>query len=230
MEQLVQAIRAYRARKRDGLAALVARRSRWYAVGVVQVFDDAAEPRPELAPVMDLICHYHRIGHNEPLAPFSPYEIPSLPGSSSPAAGSDHAARSTDTLRAIVTSWGAEWSRDEVTDLRNYIDGLRYTWESAAYRDLHRPVQGEDRNRADFLLDQHSFTPPTNECSKKKWMEGGQRVVTHMLNALKSKFPNIARPGGRKGRDLQKEFVQFYQALKSAQEILEADRPAHERD
>lgn len=229
LAQLVEAIRAYRARKRDGLSALVAHRRRWYEVGVVQVFDDADEPRPEVGPIMDLVCHYHRIRHDQPLEPFAPYEIPSLPAPRDPTLRSNHTARSIDRLRALIVSWGAEWSRDQITDIRKSIDGLRLTWESPTFRDLHRPVDGADRNRADFLLDQPDFIPPN--CDRKKWMEGGQRVVTRILQDLRSKFPNLSRPIDRSGRrDLQKDFHQFYSALLLAERILEADRPARERD
>jgi hypothetical protein len=230
--QLVETIRTYRAHRRDGLSALIAQRRRWFEVGVVQVFDDAAEPRPEVAAIMHLVCWYHQTRSDAPLAPFAPYEIASLSGPRGPTASSDHAARSVNKLRAIVVSWGVQWSRDEVGDVLKSIDNLRQIWENPTFRDLHRPVQGSDRNRADFLLDQPSFVPPQSDCDHKKWMEGGQRVVKRLLEELQSNFPSLSRPHDRRGRrDLQKDFHVFYTALRAAEELLdEADRSARERD
>lgn len=229
--QLVETIRTYRARRRDGLSALVAGRRSWYAVGVVQVFDDAAEPSPEVTAITDLVCHHHQIRSDEPLAPFAPYETTSPPGTRSPTTRSNHAARSIDKLRAAVVSWGVEWSRDEIEDVRKSIEGLRLIWEDPAFRDLHRPVQGSDRNRADYLLDEPSFVPPQSDCDHKKWMEGGQRVTTRLLKELQSKFPNLSRPHDRSGRrDLQKDFHLLYSALRAAEELLDADQSAREQD
>jgi hypothetical protein len=98
---------------------------------------------------------------------------------------------------------------------------MREIWESPVYSDLRRPVKGAERNRLDFLLDDPTYDPPVNECPHKKWMEGGQRVVTRVLRELQQRYPNIHRPAGRESANYkQRDFQTLYQTLRAAEEVL----------
>jgi hypothetical protein len=130
-------------------------------------------------------------------------------------------ARSVSKLRADLHSWGLRWELTEIAEVRQFIDGMRQLWESPAFSDLRRPVPDIERNRLDFLLDDPDYVPSAAVCTHKKWMEGGQRVVTRVLRELLRRYPDMHRPSGREGAKYkQREFQALYQTLRVAEEVL----------
>lgn len=123
--------------------------------------------------------------------------------------------------RHTVTSWGIEWTSAQVKAVREFIDGLRESYENPRFRNLRRPIPGIGRNRFDFVLDIPDHKPDPTVCDGKKWAEGGQRVVTRAVTELATAFPAVGRPVERNGkRNLQQEFHRLYQALSVAEKLL----------
>jgi hypothetical protein len=229
-DHLADLIRAYRARRPAGRSALI-NGSRWFEVGVVQVFDQVAPGatpvvRPAIEPLVNLVCRYHRVIPGEPPMPFTCYENLGRPDQPEPDDhGDTHFPGTIATLRATLAGWGVAWEQREIIRVRKFIEDMREVWESSAFSDLHRPVPGDARNRLDFLLDEPTFVPPEDICSHKKWMEGGQRVVSRVLADLRTVFPAVHRPPGRDGKKgKQKDFQDFYLALCGAVELLTIPR------
>jgi hypothetical protein len=227
LRRIAEFVRAYRATRTEGLSPLLDGSRRWFEVGVIQVFasvlgDELADA--EIRSVLHLVDCLHVIKDDETLTPFAAYERASRLSPPTPQPRRSELARSIKELRATLHSWGMEWRLTDVVEARQFIDSMRRAWESNAYSDLRRPVKGAERNRLDFLLDDPNYDPPANECPRKQWMEGGQRVVTRVLDELHERYPNIQRPAHRQGKKgKQEEFQRFYQTLRSAEEVLRID-------
>lgn len=224
---ITEFLKAYRATRTEGLGPLLDGTRRWFEVGVIQIFpsiptDDAADA--ELRAATHLVDCYHVMKDGESPGPFEAYEQARRPRPPVPRPHRSQIARSIKELRALLHSWGMEWRLTDVVEARQFIDNMRRNWESRTYTDLYRPVEGAERNRLDFLLDDPTYRPPASECTRKKWMEGGQRVVTRVLDELQERYPHIHRPAQRDGKKgKQEEFQNFYQTLRAAEEVLRID-------
>jgi hypothetical protein len=227
-KKLVSLVRVYRAHRPNGLAAL-ARGLPWFEVGVVQVFDDASvDSRSVIRSIKDMVCEYHRLSQDDVPMPFTCYENLSRQGQGELGDRStDRDASSVELLRAKLHEWNIDWSIEAVTPIRNFINSMRGFYENPRFSDLHRPVPGDPRNRLHFVLDEPAFSPQPAVCSHKKWMEGGQRVVTRVLSELQKEFPHVRRPEGRDGKKgKQQDFQDLYRALRTAEEILSIRSPS----
>jgi hypothetical protein len=214
-------IRAYRARHRCGLDHL-RQGAKWYEAGVVQVFDlvggDAIE---KLGSARRAACRLWTVAPGEAPTPFKVYD--SMDGAGIPANTADVHAEDIDTLWRRVLSWGVAQSTEQVAAVRRFIEELRDRWEDTTrYPVLNRPVPGVGMNRFDFVLDKPAtFRPDTLARPWRKWKEDGQRTVSGALQALAEEFPNVRRPPERAGkRDLQQDFYEFYQALRTLDELV----------
>jgi hypothetical protein len=209
-------IRAYRARRPCGLDDL-RRGENWFVVGVIQVFDLVnGDALAELGAVRQAVCRLQTVPPGEAPTPFEVYD--SIDGPDAPAKATDgHADDVDNTSWRIVLLWGVESSTDQVAAVRRFIDALRDRWEDTRYPVLRRPVPGVDMNRFDFVLDEPpDFRPVLDGRPWRKWKEDGQRTVNRALEALTEAFPNVRRPPKRaKKRDLQLDFYEFYQALRT---------------
>lgn len=220
VRRVVEFVKAYRATRTEGLTPLLDGSRRWFEVGVLQVVGDRAVDR-ELRSVAHMVDRYHTLRDGDTVDPFAAYASGDRldpPGAQS---GQPSFARSVSKLRANLHSWGIGWELTAIADVRQFIDGMRQVWESPAYSDLRRPVPGTERNRLDFLLDDPAYVPSAAVCTRKKWMEGGQRVVTRVLRELLARYPDMHRPSGREGaRYKQREFQSLYQTLRTVEENL----------
>lgn len=225
LDDIAELVRTYRARRPDGLRSLLDGTRRWFEAGVVQLFG-AAEllDTPAIRQIEQLICRYRLTGRGTVPAPFLPYEGGSAPEDRVPVA-TDLYGASVDVHRRTVTSWGIAWSRAEVSAVRQAIDGMRDCWESQTFSDLRRPDKRRQINRLDFLLDDPNHLPPESVCERKKWTEGGQRVVRKVLEDLGALFPGLGRPESRRNKKgLQREFHELYRALRQAEGLLSGSR------
>lgn len=225
LDRFVELVDAYRTGRPDGLPALLAGGRKWFQVGVVQVFADvtAVYPREAVELLEAAVCRVWRVTADADLNPFAAY--PDGRRTSRPDPPERVHERDVADLRRIVTSWGVGWSPAEVTTVRQFVDQLRTIFEDRSYVDLRRPVPDIQRNRLDLLLDRPDYIPPVEVCPRKKWTEGGQRVVQKVLAKLSESFPTVGRPANRSGKKhLQKEFTEFYDALRVAEELLKIER------
>jgi hypothetical protein len=227
--RLAELIREYRTRRPLGLDALISGCRRWFEVGVIQVFDGTANTvRVSIEPLAKAICRYHHVCPDQPLTPFACYEDLGRSARPEPAeTNSNHRGAALEKIRTGLAQWGIAWSLHEIREILAFIEGMRGLWEGRAFFDLRRPVPGDERNRFAFLLDLPDFVPAEDICPHKKWMEGGQRVVTRVLDDLGKAFPAVRRPPGREGKKgKQADFQDLYRRLRAAEGLLSAGGPA----
>lgn len=216
-------VRAYRARRPDGLRALLDGRVAWYDAGVAQVvghrdlLDHSAAQ-----PLLERSCARHYTDHGDPVDLFAIYT-----GHDNQALCSHHPFDTGLPFGGaeIVGVWQAiqAW---KVTDialvpvLYECINHCRQHYEDARFPAMHRPVHGRNMNRLDFLLDESDFTP--DQFGKKAWMENGARAARYVMSALRETFPDLERPARRNNtKDLQQQLNQFYYCLKCLKLYLE---------
>jgi hypothetical protein len=222
LDLFAQVITTYRARRPDGLQLLLGGERVWWQVGVVQVLHDGAAPPPELVRAAHgAVCRYMPVHDEDDLRPFAAYETgepvrtPEVAGRHASAAG---------PLRTLLAAWGVGWHLVQVAEVRQFIERQRDVFENTRYFDLRRPVSDDHRNRLDFVLDDPAYKPDPRVCDGTKWTEGGKRVVNKVLGELKMTYPAVGRPATRQGRkNLQKEFHEFYRALRVAEQLLASE-------
>lgn len=221
VRRVVEFVKAYRATRNEGLTPLLDGSRRWFEVGVVQLVGGDGAVDRELRSIAHMVDCHHRLRDGDTVDPFAAYASDGRLEPPDAQFDRPSFARSLGKLRANLHSWGISWELTEITEIRRFIDSTREIWESPTFSSLHRPVQGAERNRLDFLLDDPDYVPPEDECSRKKWMEGGQRVVSRVLHELRERYPDIRRPSGREGaKHLQRDFQFLYQTLRAAEEVL----------
>jgi hypothetical protein len=213
LQRIVDIIKAYRARRSDGLASLLNGSRRWFQVGVVQVLGTTdALRQPVLKSILDRVCVVRPFDNDLPVNTLDAFDIYNVQEPSTPPqpGTTNHLARSTDELWAYVTSWGIPMTHDAVSRARQCIDGCRAHYENPQFRVNHRPIEGLNRNRLDFLLDE----PETQAPGHKKWMENGAGATRYVMAELHREFPNLRRPGGRgKTKGAQLALHKLYRAL-----------------
>ncbi len=213
--KIVEIIKTYRARRPDGLTSLLDGSRRWFQAGVVQVFGTYdAHQHLGLESIIDRICLVHRVDDDEPIDPFAVYQAHGRPALLRPGS-SDHLTLSTRSLGAYLLLWGFS-APEDVSRGRELIDRCRVRYEDPRFRVLHRPIQGRDLNRLDFLLDE----PETRAPGRKKWMENGARVARDVFDELERQFPDFHRPNGRDNtKNAQKDLRMLYRALRAVEAV-----------
>jgi hypothetical protein len=220
LRRFVEIIRVYRARRPDGLTSLLNGSRRWFQVGVVQVLGTTNVLRqPTLEPIIDRVCMIRRLDDGLPVDELNVFDIYDPQGQSTwrPQPGiTNHLACSTTVLQAKVLSWGIPL--DAVSKARQLIDSCRKNYNNTRFPALYRPINGQNLNRLDILLEEPELTAPGH----KKWMENGARVTRDVMKKLSLEFPDLCRPDGRgKTKNAQLALRELYRALVNLENGLE---------
>lgn len=200
----------YRARRPEGLDAILSGSCEWFDAGVVQVVGRRAIMRHlVMRTALDRVCARHYTDGSTSFDVFKPYTTQSSAPEEEPA-GDVH-DESIERLWRDVRAWGVSDMRT-VPELRKCIDDCRNYYENTRFHQLYRPINNLLRNRLDIILDGPYDIVNGDQ---KTWMENGARVWRYVEKELKKIEPQLSRPGGRdNSKDAQKELRRLYRNLR----------------
>lgn len=210
LQSFARLIMDYRARRPEGLDAILNGSCEWFDAGVVQVVGRRAIMHHlAMRTALDRVCARHYTDGPTSLDVFKPYTTQSSVLEEQPA-GDVH-DESIERLWRDIRAWGVSDIRT-VPELRKCIDNCRNYYENKRFYQLHRPINDLPRNRPGVILD-GLYNIATGD--HKKWMENGTRVWRYVEKELKKIEPRLSRPDGRNNtKDAQKELRRLYRNLR----------------